>query len=442
MTLSLALFLSLKGLYARPLTGPAGQSRYYRNFPPEGRPGKYRFPSSISPGFFAGTAPFQGVTHFDNAFSTTAIANLMGGLVSNNASPQTAFNVGDPTLYPAVGLLATGWDFTATANTGNVSMSVTGMGSTGTVPTSSDLCIRMNRQTAGNTLVTAAVNTNDHSHVKLLSVQLKLNLIPNNPGTLVDITLTGYKSGSPVAGAVKTITGIHTATWTLFDVTALPGFTGVDEFRFTQAASTSTQISSMFIDEIALPTTPLPLTLTDFSGRLEGSNVQLDWTTALEQNTSYFEIQRGTDGTTYTPISKVPAAGNSSLPLHYSYTDPLPSVTDHYYFYRLRMADLDGRSTYSPVLNIEAAATNTGLSVYPNPFRQQVTVTVESSVPDKAVISVTDMSGRRLLEQVSALQKGTNILLLSAVSRLEKGLYLFTIATGRQKQTVALVKIE
>lgn len=366
------------------------------------------------------TAPAIGITNFN---SLTA-----GALLGSTPSPATASNVG-----------SLGWDLTITVPGSNVSMSIQGNGAN--PGGASDLSIRMNRLTAGFSVQIISVKSNDGSAFQLKYAYLKLNIFS---GSSADMTITGYKSGVAVTGATKTITGILTnPVWTQFDVSAIAAFGNVDEFRFTQAGTSSAVLSFEAVDEINIgaPVT-LPLVLTDFSGLLSGSSVQLHWITAQEENTAYFEIQRGTDGADYTPVGKLAAAGNSSVALAYSYTDLLPAVMSPDYFYRLKMADLDGRFTYSPVLVIGASPGPLHLSVYPNPFHQQVTITLASPVTDKAVITVTDMAGHRVLEQVSPLQKGTNILPLSSLSQLGKGTYLFTIVTGQQKQTIELLKLE
>jgi hypothetical protein len=305
----------------------------------------------------------------------------------------------------------------------------------------SDLSIRMNSLTAGSGVQIISVKSDDGSTFNLQYAYLKLNLFS---GSSADMTITGYRSGVAVTGATRTITGILTnPVWTQFDVSAIPAFGNIDEFQFTQAGTSSAVISFEVVDEINIAAAvPLPLTLTGFAGRLDGNNVQLEWTTASEENTSYFEVQRGTDGTYYTPVGRLPAAGASYLPVQYRYTDALPSPEAPFYFYRLKMADLDDRFTYSPVLKIGAPSGSFRLTVYPDPFRQQVMIIVESPVVDKAIVTVTDISGRRLVEQVSPLQKGSNVLPLSALSQLGKGAYLLTISTGRQKQTVELLKVE
>ena len=97
----------------------------------------------------------------------------------------------------------------------------------------------------------------------------------------------------------------------------------------------------------------------------------------MESNVKNFEIERSVDGSVFLPrgiTDSKAIGGNSASILHYTYADILYPTSPFLLFYRLREADLDGRFTYSPVLTIGAPPGSLRLSVYPNPFRQQVTI--------------------------------------------------------------------
>ena len=242
-------------------------------------------------------------------------------------------------------------------------------------------------------------------------------------------------------GATLTVNSIANNTWTQFDVSANTAFYNVDEFRFTQTGTGAT-ITFEVIDQITIAAPiNLPLTLIDFNGLRADNKVNLQWTTASEQNTSTFEIQRGNNGSDLATVGQVSAAGNSSQTLHYQYTDA-PPASSAALLYRLKMIDLDGHFTFSPVLNISPQASTHSLSAYPNPFRQQATIVIQSPVADKLHLTIADMSGRIILSQDLSIQRGNTILPLPSAGRLPKGTYLLTAATSRQKQTLQIVKLE
>jgi len=380
--------------------------------------------NSLSGRSTAATPPTIGTTTFDNAFPGLTV------LVNAQPSPQTAANVGT--------LVSTGWNFTATAPTDNVSISAQAGGFTNVA---SDLYIRLNRQTPGKTLTQASVKSNDGSFFSLGSFYLRIGA-----SAAANIVITGYSAGVAVPQATTTV-ALANNVWTLITLSSIlntggtAAFGTVDEFRVTQAGSTTAQIGNFSIDQITIQTPLLPLTLTDFSGHAEGARVQLQWTTASEQNTSTFEIQRGNNGSDLLTVGQVSAAGNSSQTLHYQFMDA-PPVSSSTWLYRLKMVDLDGRFTYSPVLNISPQASIHSLSAYPNPFREQLAITMEAPEADKAQLTLRNMNGQQLLRQDLSIQKGANSFPLPAMVRLPAGLYLLNIATSHQQQTIRVLKIE
>jgi hypothetical protein len=377
----------------------------------------------LADGLPPGTAPVIGTTTFNNAFSAT------GALEGPGASPISAKNVGT--------VVATGWDFTGTSP-GDASMSISAIAGGANPGGTADFAIRMSTGSGTISMQSGAVSSDNASAFFLQSVYFRLAAASS-----ANITLTGYLNGTAVPGATLTINGIASDVWTEFDVHATAAFQDVNQFVFTQAATSSVTLTQMVVDQITIASAnPLPLTLTGFSGQRSGDNVLLKWTTASEQNTSHFDIQRGTDGIAYSSVGVIPAAGNSTQPLNYQFTDVLPASTTPTWYYRLLMTDEDGQSTYSPVLTIGAANPSTFIMyAYPNPFSSQVTLTIQSPQPDNALLLIADMSGRILLTERMPLQKGTNLVPLPLGS-LAKGVYTLSVSTTGAKHTIGVVKTE
>jgi hypothetical protein len=110
---------------------------------------------------------------------------------------------------------------------------------------------------------------------------------------------------------------------------------------------------------------PLPLTLVKFDGKLNGKSALLQWTTASEQNTKNFDIEKSTDGTNYYKLGSVKAAGNSAVNKDYSFTDQQLSPNN---YYRLRMNDIDGRNVLSQVVLLRVGEAPQQVWVLNNPF--------------------------------------------------------------------------
>ena len=173
----------------------------------------------------------------------------------------------------------------------------------------------------------------------------------------------------------------------------------------------------------ALGNNPLPVHLTSFTARRQGTGVRLQWVTATESNNSYFEVQRSADGQLFGALAKVPGHGSSANSQAYTFLDEnAPTGTTLYYI--LRQVDADDMASYSPVEAVRPGATQSG--ILPNPAHEQI------SFPAAAEGSyrVLNMLGQPLL--TGRAEAGLNTLELSS---LGAGAYCLEVigAAGRER---------
>jgi hypothetical protein len=97
---------------------------------------------------------------------------------------------------------------------------------------------------------------------------------------------------------------------------------------------------------------PLPVELLSFTGEvLEESNV-LNWTTATEDNSCYFDLERSEDGISFSSIGTLYAAGFSTANIIYSREDAAIDKGKNYY-YRLIAVDCDGTARPSELVYLK-----------------------------------------------------------------------------------------
>ncbi len=112
----------------------------------------------------------------------------------------------------------------------------------------------------------------------------------------------------------------------------------------------------------------LPVSWLSFTGHREDISVQLNWSTAIEQNSREFNVEHSADGSAWKNIGSVSAAGNSFTIQTYSYlhTKPVKGLN----FYRLHQVDTDGRSAYSKTIKVIYTNQQNKAIVYPNPVSE------------------------------------------------------------------------
>lgn len=182
----------------------------------------------------------------------------------------------------------------------------------------------------------------------------------------------------------------------------------------------------------------VPVTLINFKGTLQNKNVLLEWSTATEQNSKHFELEKSFNGTDYRRIATVPAAGNSSSLLKYSYLDKEPAVESNYY--RLKSVDWDGRKKESNVVLVKKPNAQQGIYVLNNPFTNKITIRFIKPPSGKVKLMLMDISGRlvanadhtQLVQQEVSLE-------LSNIG-LSKGSYILKVIADGTVFTSKLVR--
>lgn len=123
----------------------------------------------------------------------------------------------------------------------------------------------------------------------------------------------------------------------------------------------------------------LPVTFKKFTAsRVSDDAVQLEWTTANEQNNKGFEIERKKEtepgfGTIQFVAPQVTSAGPDKEQ-NYSYTDN--SSSQETVLYRLKQIDEDGRNNYSVVVLVKGTNNKPAIFVHPNPAKDYINITL------------------------------------------------------------------
>jgi hypothetical protein len=134
----------------------------------------------------------------------------------------------------------------------------------------------------------------------------------------------------------------------------------------------------------------LPVELVSFNAKAVEKQVDLNWETATEVNSDYFELQRSDNGKQWAQIGHVYSVGDSKVTNSYSFIDFSPQVGLNYY--RLKMVDKDKTFAYSSIksVNFEGKAT----SLFPNPVLN--TLHIDSETLNTNIV-IYDISGKEVM---------------------------------------------
>ncbi|WP_026905079.1 glycosyl hydrolase [Pedobacter glucosidilyticus] len=159
------------------------------------------------------------------------------------------------------------------------------------------------------------------------------------------------------------------------------------------------------IQIIKLPSSVLPITLTNFSAEVKDYGIKLNWQTAQETNNQYFELLKADDQNEFKAIAKIDGAVNSNTPKFYRFTDFNPKTGTNYY--QLKQYDSDGKSeSFNPIaLNFGFKAEDLKLL---NSSENSVTVSLSTSKAKEAMLAYIATDGRVLFKKQVYLEKGLN----------------------------------
>jgi hypothetical protein len=160
------------------------------------------------------------------------------------------------------------------------------------------------------------------------------------------------------------------------------------------------------------PTSPFSLT----GKKVDGGNL-LEWTTEPDLEASRFELERSRDGSTFELLHAQNPHPDHSIRQAYDFTDRNPGQGEN--FYRLKVTDLNGGSSYSEIILLSRES-DMLVSIHPNPARDLVRINADRdlhqakirlmNINGQTVLETNELNGRHLSLQCGQLARGAYFL--------------------------------
>lgn len=274
----------------------------------------------------------------------------------------------------------------------------------------------------------------------------------------VQVSANGGSSWTAVAGSttvqepgvleVSTINGQPALTgirpdWTheLYDLSAYNNTAALMlRFVFTSDNDPSTFAYELdegfFLDNInvvksnATFVNLLPINFITFTGSLQpGKKIGLYWEAVTDKNHAYFDVEKSADGISFNSIGKV------STGAPFNFTDYAPFNGNNYY--RIKEVDIEGKVTYSKVINVPYNAGKLNVSIYPNPVTDLLQVKLNDRTTGNVDINISDLQGRVVYTATDVENNGSEIKINT--HGLTPQVYVLKV-TGKQGGIVAIEK--
>ncbi len=173
----------------------------------------------------------------------------------------------------------------------------------------------------------------------------------------------------------------------------------------------------------------LPVSLVNFTVKPQGNSAMIEWTTAVEINSKYFEIEKSTDGLSFVKLTRIESKNGTGLSRYIAYDDrPATGVN----YYKLIQYDIDGRASVAGVKTLKFKYNSSELVCYPNPTADgRVTVVMPDELAGhKKQLSLVNVSGKVILKVM--LDSNSRRYLLN-IPDTQKGVYFIHVEGGQRK---------
>jgi hypothetical protein len=244
------------------------------------------------------------------------------------------------------------------------------------------------------------------------------HLIDNNDigGSAAD------RSGAPITG-IKKHTGSNTYVATDNGGTSSADASG----KFL----TSNPLTDFSIFTMTGDITPLLIDLKDISAKNVATQNRIDWSTASEEKSDKFELERSLDGKNFNALATINAKGQPSA---YTYWDTKAALGTNYY--RIKLNNASGAVVYSKIVSAEVASLEKfAVNAYPNPVQNKVSLQINGTIQTNASIEVADVTGK-LLQHIKVTGNEMDI----EMSNLAQGIYFIKYSDDQQSQTLKISK--
>ena len=188
--------------------------------------------------------------------------------------------------------------------------------------------------------------------------------------------------------------------------------------------------------------TPVPVKFLGFNVSKKNSDAVLTWQIENETSmTDHYEVERSVNGVDFVKMTSIIPKNNGNSSNSYDFTDVnlFSTRSGGVIYYRIKQIDKDGKFIITPIRNLRLDSKSMAVSVYPNPIRDNVTISLDLVKDEKVTLTINDAAGKQVQNISYTLFKGLNIKKIN-MSGFSSGNYMLKVITGSELKTIPLVK--
>jgi len=186
----------------------------------------------------------------------------------------------------------------------------------------------------------------------------------------------------------------------------------------------------------------LPVKFLNLTGVLQSQKVLLNWKVIADKEVDHFEVERSINNSTYYKTGTVTKNIRLNTAEDLAFTDDISNVNSDVIYYRIKVVGKAGEIQYSNILVIRKQVNKTGLTIMPNPAKDNVFISFFAEKESIVTIRLIDDNGKMVLLKDQKVAKGSNTIQLTGLDRYSSGMYVIQVYVNNEVVSQKLVLIK
>lgn len=211
-----------------------------------------------------------------------------------------------------------------------------------------------------------------------------------------------------------------------------------DNVANTATRTNVTTFSPFAVGTINAGGAPLAIKINYFNAAKGNGVNTLNWAAACSSTEATFEIERSSDGVSFTTINSITATqARCAQPFSYDDNSNVSAIA----YYRIKAIDYNGKISYTLIIKVGSQVKDMRLAgLLPNPVSNTAQLSITTVKKDKVELSIVSLEGKVVYRNTVQLQNGTSIVNLE-IANLSKGTYVVRgVFSDGQTNSIKFVK--
>jgi hypothetical protein len=181
----------------------------------------------------------------------------------------------------------------------------------------------------------------------------------------------------------------------------------------------------------------LPVSFLNVAANRTTNGVAINWSVTNEENVAYYAVEKSLDCIHFEPAGQVDYSNGNAPVKQYSFFDQ--GQFSSKVCYRIKQVDNNGSSHYSAIVIVRADQ-HLSMQIIPNPANEKVSLFIESPREGSGLLELIDVNGKTMLDKRVQIDKGKNMLPITGLASLPKGVYIVKLNVSGQIHYEKLIR--